>query len=138
MATKPAHVTDLDDADAEKAQQQERKGAQPATAPASEPEAAAGKPATENAPKAPRPVLASVRDPNLPFEDDPKKVLVGISAEKQADYMRKVPCHVIESFKGRAMGKGGRSVPFAFVRHEVVMLPKWFALSHPTRLVIKE
>jgi hypothetical protein len=136
MAKNTAQVTDLEQND-EVQQQSERRGAAPATAPASDPAAAVAKPATENAPQRPKSVIGSVRDPMIPFEDDPKKVLVGVPAEKVESMMRKVACHVIESFQGRAKAKMGYA-SFKFVKHEVVMLPKWFALSHPTRLVIKE
>lgn len=138
MPKNAPQVTELEDGDKEQDQQpSERKGASPATAPASDPAAAVAKPATDHAPQVPKPVLGSVRDPMLPFEDDPKKVLVGVAEAKVADMMRKVACHVIETFQGRAKGKIG-FISFKFVKHEVVMLPKWFALSHPTRLVIKE
>lgn len=137
MAKNATQVTELEEGDKEQEQQSERKGATPATAPASDPAAAVSKPATENAPQVPKPVLGSVRDPMLPLEDDPKKVLVGVPEAKVKDLMRKVACHVIETFQGRAKGRQG-FISFKFVKHEVVMLPKWFALSHPTRLVIKE
>jgi hypothetical protein len=136
MAKPNAQVTDLEQSD-EVPLPSERKGAAPATAPASDPAAAVSKPATDNAPRAPKPVLGRVRDPMIPFEDDPKKVLVGVSEAKIADMMRKVACHVIESFQGRTKGRTG-FISYRFVKHEVVVLPKWFALSHPTRLVIKE
>lgn len=137
MAKPATQVTELEEGDKEQEQQSERKGAAPATAPASDPAAAVSKPATENAPQHPKSVIGSLRDPMYPFEDDPKKVLVGVPEAKIAGLMRKVACHVIESFQGRAKGKQGY-IAFKFVKHEVVMLPKWFALSHPTRLVIKE
>jgi hypothetical protein len=60
-----------------------------------------------------------------------------VSEAKVKDLMRKVACHVIETFQGRSKGKNG-FISYKFIKHEVVMLPKWFALSHPTRLVIKE
>jgi hypothetical protein len=135
--TAPAQSVDLEPGDAEQQPQSERKGATPATAPASEPAAAVSKPATENAPRTPKTVIGSVRDPMIDFEDDPKKALVGVPEAKAADMMRKVACHVIENFQGRTKTKSGYEA-FKFIRHEVVMLPKWFALSHPTRLVIKE
>ena len=138
MAKAHSQSVDLEPGDSEnEIQQSERKGAAPATAPASDPAAAVAKPATENAPRVPKTVFGSVRDPMIPFEDDPKKVLAGVPEAKAADFMRKVACHVIESFQGRTKGKAG-FISYKFVKHEVVMLPKWFAMSHPTRLVIKE
>lgn len=136
MAKTTPQVTELEQSD-EVQTQSERRGATPATAPASDPAAAVSKPATEDVPRTPKPVIGSVRDPMIPFEDDPKKVLVGVPEAKVADMMRKVACHVIETFQGRTKGRVG-FISYKFVKHEVVMLPKWFALSHPTRLVIKE
>jgi hypothetical protein len=136
MAKNASSVIDL--ADEAKDQPSERKGAASASAPASEPQAAGAKPATEAPAPARKAVLGSVRDPKIAFEDDPKKVLPGMADEKAADMMKRVACHVIESFQGRTQIKGGTFAGFRFVKHEVVLLPKWFALSHPTRLVIKE
>jgi hypothetical protein len=133
MATKPTPtVIDVETDD------QQRKGAQPATAPASEPAAAGSKPASDNAPRVPRPIISNVRDPGIDFETDPAKVAAGLSPEKAKEMTKLVNCHVVESFAGRTPGRNGVYQSFRFTRHEVVILPKWFALSHPTRLVIKE
>lgn len=116
---------------------QERKGAQPATAPASQPEAAVSRPATATAPRTPRTIISNVRDPQIEFEDDPSKLFPNVPEERARDMLRKVHCHVIDTFSGRTKTKAGYA-SYKFIRHEVVVLPKWFAISHPTRLVIKE
>lgn len=146
MANTPdASVTDLDDdsdtstsATAQPASEPDKILHKPSAAPASDPTAAVAQPASEITPVRARTVISSVRDPGIDFEDNPELVLRGMSPEKTKDYMRKVSCHVTESFKGRVQGKEGRMEPFSFVKHEVVSLPKWFALSHSQRLVIKE
>lgn len=108
------------------------------TAPASEPEAADTQPASGAPPAPPRAVISSVRESGIDFIDDPKKLFPGYSADKIKDFSRIVACHAIDGFSGSVRVKDGTMFPFKFLKHEVIRLPKWFALLHPTRLIIKE
>lgn len=111
----------------------------PATAPASQPEPAKAVPATGLTQAAkPKPAFANAVDPHIPFETDGAKLFPNYDAKDAAELIRSVPCYVAESFNGVTRVRGGRFQSYAFAKHSVIMLPKWFALQHPTRLVIKE
>lgn len=110
----------------------------PIVAPASEPQAAVSQPASGPTPARQKPSPSHVRNSGINFEDDATKCLPGYPAEKAADYMRCIACYVVDGFKGATRAKGGVLAQFSFAKHEVVLLPKWFALQHPKRLVPKE
>jgi len=107
---------------------------QPASSPA---------PATASAtsPKVQKRVMSSIphlRDPGLEFNDDGEAMFPGYSDAAKAEMLRRVPCHCTESFGGTFKNARGAFDRFAFSKNDVVLLPKWFATQHPTRLVIKE
>ena len=57
-----------------------------------------------------------------------------VDSPDRDEQLREVPCQCIKDFSG-CIGLG---IKYKFKYADVVMLPKWFALSHPKTLVIKE
>lgn len=106
---------------------------QPTSAP---PKATA--PATGSEQRRPKVVMTNARPSGISFEDDPAKLFPNHTDAYRKDMCREVMCHVIDTFTGRTKTKQNTYVSYRFVKHEVVALPKWFAVQHPTRLIIKE
>lgn len=113
----------------------------PASAPESNPEAAGSRPASTPAP-------SPVRRPAIDFlaraDKCPELLAQMNEAQKDkyqghppeyAEYMTTlVPTQAIERITGRI----GLRFTFDFHRGTVIMLPRWFAVSYPDALVIKE
>lgn len=113
----------------------------PASAPESNPEAAGSRPAST---PAPTPVRRSPIDflaradkcpPLLEQMNETQKDKYHGHPPEYAEYMTTlVPTQVIERIAGRI----GLRFTFDFPRAAVLMLPRWFAVSYPDSLVIKE
>lgn len=112
----------------------------PASAPESTPEAAGATPAS--APPVPRrrgPIDFAARakpcPPPLSQMNDVQKDKYHNHPPGYAEAMTQlVPCQAIERIAGRI----GLRFTFDFPRGEVIFLPRWFALTYPDTLVIKE
>lgn len=107
----------------------------PATEAISAPEPAANRPASQVA-SVPKAVMGkSVALTDAPFDipQDPTAFLQH-GEEVAQEMIRKVPCQIVKDLKG-CIGVG---LSFEFKRGQSFLIPKWFALSHPSSIVIKE
>lgn len=106
--------------------------------PMSTPPAAGAVPATmlsapqPAAPKKQTTAQQAVR-PSCPIPND-RAQFPSMSDEQAAEATREVRCQIIAELKGCL----GLTCQFHFMRGQVLLLPKWFAVSYPKNIVIKE
>jgi hypothetical protein len=74
------------------------------------------------------------------FSTNPDEVLPGIPEARRTLLMAEVACQVIADRMNGVVRHPtlGSFQRYSFRRGDIVRLPRWFALQHPDKLVIKE
>lgn len=112
----------------------------PASSPSSSPQAAGSEPATSTPqPKRRGPIDFTARAAPCPpllaqMNEAQRDKYHDHSAEYAESMTQLVPCQAVEPISGRI----GLRFTFSFKRADVIFLPRWFALTYPQALVIKE
>jgi len=106
----------------------------PASGVVSTPTPAAAIPASQTTAK-PVKLGEVITIPECPYDIPCDTTTFSSHGEEAATEMcRSVPCQIIANLKGRI----GLELQFEFSRGQTCYMPKWFALSYPRNVVIKE